>query len=197
MRRPHREVLIERRSVRAPPDAATASLPLYWCQTSTGALDGQRECTGSWWTCIISPLSARMPAGSTQAASTPWVSPGTYTVKLTVNGKSYTQPSWSSKIRALKTPAAVMQQLYFLDDCRCISAPSTRGAASASLASIPRPDLQSCSRRRRAASGTGLADFDKRRKRCRARLTSGGGRRPWRARQRGRTGNYGRRLRKP
>jgi hypothetical protein len=45
-------------------------------------------------------------------SSTPWVNPGTYTVKLTVNGKSYTQPITVMQDPRVKTPALVMQDVY-------------------------------------------------------------------------------------
>ena len=49
---------------------------------------------------------------SASAASTPWAKPGTYTVKLTEDGKSYTQPITDRPDPRVKTPAPVMQQIY-------------------------------------------------------------------------------------
>jgi hypothetical protein len=46
------------------------------------------------------------------APSTPWVNPGAYTVKLTVDGKSYTQPIVVKQDPRVKTPALVMQNIY-------------------------------------------------------------------------------------
>jgi len=48
------------------------------------------------------------------APTTPWVNPGTYTVKLTVDGKSYIQPIVVQQDPRVKTPALVMQQVYTL-----------------------------------------------------------------------------------
>jgi hypothetical protein len=59
------------------------------------------------------PISAvyqntpRMPVGT-------WVQPGTYTVKLTVNGQSSTQPLLVKMDPRVKTPAADMEQQFLL-----------------------------------------------------------------------------------
>ena len=47
------------------------------------------------------PTCRLPPSGTTPCRSptTPWVNPGTYTVKLTVNGQSYTQPIIVGRIR--------------------------------------------------------------------------------------------------
>src|SRR6185436_2089501 len=66
------------------PNPATITVPLYWFRD-------------------IVP-----------APTTPWVNPGTYTVKLTVDGKSYIQPIVVQQDPRVKTPALVMQQVYTL-----------------------------------------------------------------------------------
>jgi hypothetical protein len=48
------------------------------------------------------------------APTTPWVNPGTFTVKLTVNGTSYSQPLVVKADPRVKTPALAMQQVYTL-----------------------------------------------------------------------------------
>src|SRR4029077_15548826 len=48
------------------------------------------------------------------APTTPWVNPGQFTVKLTVDGKSYTQPIAVKQEPRVKTPALAMQQVYTL-----------------------------------------------------------------------------------
>src|SRR5258706_7843709 len=48
------------------------------------------------------------------APTSPWVSPGTYTVKLTVNRKTYTQPIDVKQDPRVKTPTLVMQRVYSL-----------------------------------------------------------------------------------
>src|SRR5204862_223413 len=48
------------------------------------------------------------------APTTPWVNPGPFTVKLTVNGKTYSQPIVVKADPRVKTPALAMQQVYSL-----------------------------------------------------------------------------------
>ena len=47
-------------------------------------------------------------------ANSPWAAPGAYTVRLTVNGKSYTQPLTLKLDPRVKTPAAGLAQLASL-----------------------------------------------------------------------------------
>jgi len=60
------------------------------------------------------PSIQAIPYNSAPAATTPLVVPGTYTVKLTVNGASYTQPIVVKGDPRVKTPALALQQLYSL-----------------------------------------------------------------------------------
>src|SRR5262249_53190523 len=46
--------------------------------------------------------------------TTPWVAPGTYTVKLTVGSQSFTAPLVVKQDPRVKTPALALQQLYSL-----------------------------------------------------------------------------------
>jgi hypothetical protein len=59
------------------------------------------------------PIAA-VPHNTVPAPTTPWVNPGTYTLTLTVNGRSYTQPIVVKQDPRVKTPAVAMQQLYSL-----------------------------------------------------------------------------------
>ena len=59
------------------------------------------------------PIQA-IPFNTVPAPTTPWVNPGTYVVKLTVDGKSYTQPIVVKQDPRVKTPALAMQQVYSL-----------------------------------------------------------------------------------
>ena len=99
--------LLEHRSGAADPGSgrprrcrSTGTAPPQTLSTRPG-------CTASSGTCTISrspgggggrggvptrlPIPA-IPYNIAGAATTPWAAPGTYTVKLTVDGKSYTQP---------------------------------------------------------------------------------------------------------
>jgi hypothetical protein len=55
-----------------------------------------------------------VPHHTYPAVNAPWAPPGTYTVRLTVDGKSYTQPLTLRLDPRVKTPAAGLAQLNML-----------------------------------------------------------------------------------
>ncbi len=59
------------------------------------------------------PMQA-VPYDTAPSPGTPWVAPGAYTVKLTVNGHTYSQPMTVKQDPRVKTPALVMEQVYSL-----------------------------------------------------------------------------------
>jgi photosystem II stability/assembly factor-like uncharacterized protein len=112
------------------PDPATITVPLYWFRDlvplSTAA--GMHRFT---WDLHYQPLDALDPAqpagvggptlpiaaivrNTIAAPTTPWVNPGTFAVKLTANGKTYTQPITVKQDPRVKTPPLAMQQVYSL-----------------------------------------------------------------------------------
>jgi photosystem II stability/assembly factor-like uncharacterized protein len=105
------------------PSAATATIPLYWyrepmiLKTTAGmhrftwdvhyqAVDGVNRVGGAGL-----PIAA-VGYNTVPVPTTPWANPGTYTVRLTVNGKNYTQPIVVKQDPRVKTPAVQMQQVY-------------------------------------------------------------------------------------
>ena len=109
--------------VSAIPAPEAAAVPLYWYKPP------QRLATTAglhrWiWDVHYQPLSggggggrgglpiSSVPGLAAPGVGTPSVGPGTYTVKLTVNGKSFSQPITVKQDPRVKTPAAVMQQVY-------------------------------------------------------------------------------------
>ena len=81
-----------------------------------------------------------MPHRTYPGVDSPWVAPGTYTVRLTVDGKSSTQPIVvKMDPRVKETPA--VQQIYTL---------TTQAENNAMAAATPRP-------RRRAPQRTSCA----------------------------------------
>jgi hypothetical protein len=58
--------------------------------------------------------SAAVPHNTAAPNSAPWVMPGRYTVKLTVDGKSYTQPIVVKMDPRVKTPLIGLQQQFTL-----------------------------------------------------------------------------------
>ena len=94
------------------------------------------------------------------APTTPWVNPGTYTVKLTVNGKTYSQPIVVKQDPRVKTPALAMQQVYTLSKAAYYGALDAQDGGAAGAAR-PRSDRDAASRRRRARSRRRSTAFDK------------------------------------
>src|SRR5262249_2250626 len=114
------------------PDPATINLPLYWFRPlrALPTTAGMHRVT---WDLHYQPLdSASIGSGqgamlggpnlpiaaiknnTVPAPTTPWVNPGTFTVKLTVDGRSYSQPLTVKQDPRVKTPAVAMQQVYLL-----------------------------------------------------------------------------------
>jgi photosystem II stability/assembly factor-like uncharacterized protein len=107
------------------PDPATINIPLYWFRplTPLSAAAGMHRFT---WDMHYQPLDgggrlggptlpiAAIGRNTVSAPTTPWVNPGQFTVKLTVNGKNYTQPIVVKQDPRVKTPVLAMQQVYTL-----------------------------------------------------------------------------------
>ena len=117
-------------------DPAPGNLPSYWYRPlqSLSTAPGMHRFT---WDVRYQPLAASTGAGqagtggfgggggrglpiaavpynTVPAPTTPWVNPGRFSVKLTVNGKSYAQPIDVKQDPRVKTPALAMQQVYSL-----------------------------------------------------------------------------------
>jgi hypothetical protein len=107
-------------------DPATSSLPLYWFRAPMvlATAPGMHRFT---WDLHYQPLAggggggrgggvnlpiAAVGYNTVPSPTTPWVPAGDYTVKLTVNGKTYAQPITVKQDPRVKTPAAVMTQIY-------------------------------------------------------------------------------------
>ena len=76
------------------------------------------------------PIAA-IPYNTAQGPGTPWANPGTYTLKLTVDGKSYTQPITVKQDPRVKTPALAMQRVYSLTRAMYFGAVDAQQAAMA------------------------------------------------------------------
>jgi photosystem II stability/assembly factor-like uncharacterized protein len=105
------------------PDPATAPVPLYWyrpperLETSAGM---------HRFTWDVHYQSASVPGGrgglpiaavpfdTVPSPTAPWAAPGQYTVKLTVNGRAYTQPLTLKMDPRVKTPAIGLAQQFTL-----------------------------------------------------------------------------------
>ena len=107
------------------PQPANAPVPLYWYrapQTLSAAAGMHRFVWDVHYQPIADsggagggrgglPITA-IPYNSAPAPGTPWVSPGTYRVKLTANGKTVSQSITVKQDPRVKTPALTMQQVY-------------------------------------------------------------------------------------
>jgi photosystem II stability/assembly factor-like uncharacterized protein len=109
-----------------PDPASDAPLPLYWYRKpqSLPASAGMHRFT---WDLHYQPIPgvgggrgggglpiSAVPYDTVPAPTTPWVAPGTYTVHLQVNGKTFEQPIVVKPDPRVKTPALAMQQVYTL-----------------------------------------------------------------------------------
>lgn len=121
------------------PDPAGGNLPVYWFRPSMvlSAEPGMHRFT---WDVHYQPLAAggggrgglpiaAVGYNTVPAPTAPWVAPGRYTVKLTVNGKTYSQPLTVKQDPRVKTPALVMQQVYSLTKAAYAGASDAQKAA--------------------------------------------------------------------
>src|SRR5439155_13120934 len=129
------------------PDPATINLPLYWFRPLSPLLAaaGMHRFT---WDMHYQPFDPSTGSGQTAgrlggpnlpiaaighntvpAPTTPWVNPGQFTVKLNVNGRSYTQPIVVKQDPRVRTPALVMQQVYTLSKATYYGALDAQSAA--------------------------------------------------------------------
>jgi photosystem II stability/assembly factor-like uncharacterized protein len=123
------------------PDAARGNLPIYWFRPPM-VLSTQPGMHRFTWDVHYQPLPgggggrgagalpiAAVPFNTVPAPTAPWVRPGTYTVKLTVDGKSYTQPITVKQDPRVKTPALTMERVYSLTESAYMGAMDAQQAA--------------------------------------------------------------------
>ncbi len=151
------------------PDNTTTPVPLYWYRPPQ-RLSGAAGMHRFYWDLRYQPLGdgggrggglgiAAIPGNSAPATGTPLVVPGTYTVKLTVDGKSQTQTLTVRQDPRVKTPPLVMDQAYSLMSGTYFDAVSARAAQqrAASLRTQVAERLPGAS----GAAKTALEAFDK------------------------------------
>ncbi|HVJ28489.1 MAG TPA: hypothetical protein VM493_13160, partial [Vicinamibacterales bacterium] len=111
------------------PTAQASPVPLYWLRPAQ-AISSEPGLHRFIWDVHYEPLPAAGAAGggrgglpiqavpyhSAPAPTTPWVSPGTYTMTLTVEGKKYSEPITVRQDPRVKTPPLVMREVYRLTD---------------------------------------------------------------------------------
>ena len=106
------------------PDAASAAVPRYWYAPPRplSAAPGLHRFV---WDVHYQPLAtgsgrglsiAAVPGRAAPAPGGPWAAPGSYTVRLTADGRSYTQPIEVKQDPRVRTPREVMARAYALTD---------------------------------------------------------------------------------
>jgi len=151
------------------PDPATAPVPLYWYRSPRALLTtpGMHRFI---WDLHYQPLPGGGGRGglpmtaiannTAPAPNSPWVAPGLYSVKLTVNGKSYTQPLTVKMDPRVKTPAAGLAYQFTLAKEMYDGALDTQSALQ-QLRSIRAQVKQLQERAGQGAVSQALAAFDK------------------------------------
>lgn len=103
-----------------PYEIPEVNIPLYWIrpqQLLSGEAGSHRFLWDMHYTPIDEPVSFPMTAiyqNTAPEKNSPWVLPGTYTVKLTVNGKTITQPLTVKMDPRVTTSVAGLQQQHRL-----------------------------------------------------------------------------------
>jgi hypothetical protein len=104
------------------PSAPDCGVPLYWAAPPT-VISTQAGMHRMSWDLRYDPIlderasddeNRAVPHRTYPKANAPWAAPGEYTVRLTVDGKSYTQPLALRMDPRVKTPAAALAQLATL-----------------------------------------------------------------------------------
>jgi len=108
------------------PNAADCGLPLYW-PAMTAMISTRSGMHRFSWDMHYGPITAdaggrgggggamgAVPHRTYSGVNAPWAPPGSYAVRLTVDGKSYTQPLTLRLDPRVKTPEAALSQLASL-----------------------------------------------------------------------------------
>jgi len=105
-----------------PYEVPPVNIPLYWIRPQQ-ILSAAKGAHRFIWDMHTQPLGlqpnyaiAAIYGQTAPNPTSPWVMPGTYTIKLTVDGKSYTQTITIKMDPRVKTPVAELQKQYDLSD---------------------------------------------------------------------------------
>ena len=136
------------RVCRAKPSSTACSLPLYWLgpQMLVSTKAGMHRFS---WDMRLAPLNpgevldlqdddfiGAVPHRSWQSAVAPWAAPGNYTVRLTMAGKSVTQPLVLRLDPRVRTPATALARLAALTRTAYDGAVAAHAAAAQARALV-------------------------------------------------------------
>jgi hypothetical protein len=152
------------------PDPATITIPLYWFRPpmTLGTTPGMHRFT---WDVHYQPIDGVNRVGgptlpiaavgddTVPEPATPWANPGTYTVRLTVNGKAYSQSIVVKQDPRVKTSALAMQQVYSLSKATYDGAVAAQEAVR--QAGEIRDQIAKVRSQASGPSGEALAAFDR------------------------------------
>lgn len=106
----------------APYEVPPVNIPLYWIRPQQ-ILSTAKGAHRFIWDMHTQPLNlppdyaiAAIYGQTAPNPTSPWVMPGVYTVRLTVDGKTYTQPITIKMDPRVKTPAIELKKQYDLSD---------------------------------------------------------------------------------
>jgi photosystem II stability/assembly factor-like uncharacterized protein len=167
------------------PDPATAPVPLYWYRPpqSLSTAAGMHRFL---WDVHYQPIPgaaggrgglpiAAVAHNTVPASSTPWAAPGAYTVKLTVNGKSYTQPLTLKTDPRVRTPALGLAQQFTLSKALYDASASAQAAVDR-IRALRALVTAAQDRAAQGPAAQALADFDKKAAAIEGSCGVGGGR---------------------
>lgn len=124
------------------PNAPDCSVPLYWAAPPM-VVSARAGMHRIWWDMHYDPIEfegagggrggggggAAVPHRTYSSPNSPWASPGQYTVRMTVNGASYSQPLTLKMDPRVKTSAIDMANLVRLSNEMYDGAVAARAAA--------------------------------------------------------------------
>ncbi|BAU52152.1 WD40/YVTN/BNR-like repeat-containing protein [Mucilaginibacter gotjawali] len=106
----------------APYEVPPVNIPLYWIRPQQ-ILSAAKGAHRFIWDMHMQPLNlppdyaiAAIYGQTAPNPTSPWVMPGVYTVKLTVDGKTYTRPLTIKMDPRVKTPGIELKKQYDLSD---------------------------------------------------------------------------------
>jgi photosystem II stability/assembly factor-like uncharacterized protein len=143
-------------------DEKSLQIPMYWIHSPQplSATAGMHRFV--WDLHYASPLPAPARRSRRSRADGPWAPPGQYSVRLTVEGKAYTQPlTLQMDPRVKATPADLVMQFKFAQQAATSLAEVALASAQASgiREQVQRLELKT---KDNPALNTALAEFDRR-----------------------------------